>query len=388
MINMEAMHDHLTKEEFEKNEKKRDDNVPPIDVVSFEDLNDVCVDDLLYDIGNLRLAHRPRLNEKNIEEQLAKVKEFHIAYLVIDIKERGLQEPLILYPQTKRVIEGNRRLCALKILAKIATISETIATEESETPDELKEEFLKQFPYIQQFEDLIDPTDSSLQDFKKMNVPCIKISKGTSQEAIFAYLTSIHIARKEPWEKYNRAKMLQKLRKKGLSYKSIGKIARISRSTATREVETYYLHEEYRKRHPEDESWVDRYYYFYELLGSKGKKFRKNQNNIYNFMSLVAADTYNETKEVRELLNAVDETEQTSFTQAELKLLKTDAKYKPSFKSAHYTKVGQIIKFLDFISIEEINLLVDNTERRKFLERLYNSCDKVLDRIDKKRGNM
>ena len=64
-----------------------------------------------------------------------------------------------------------------------------------------------------------------------------------------------------------------------------------------------------------------------------------------------------------------------------------DSKYKPNFKSAHYTKIGQTTKFLDFITTEEINLAVTESERRKFLERLYNSCGKVLDRIDRKRDN-
>ena len=385
---MGTMHDLLTKEEFEKDEEKRDLKHPPIETVFFEDLIEVCIDDLLYDIGNLRLAHRPRLNEKNIEQALATAKEFHIAYLVIDIKERGLQESLILYPRSNKVIEGNRRLCALKILSKIAQISETIANADKDVVEGLKKEFLEKYQHIQQFEELIDPTDTFLQDFQKMQVPCMQIDKRSSQESIFAYLTSIHIARKDPWQKYNRAKMLRKLHQNGYSYKAIAKIARVSRSTATREVETFYLHEEYRKLHPEDEDWVGKFYYFWEILGSKGKKFRKNQNNIHNFMSLVAAGAYDETKNVRELLNALENTEQTSFTQAELGLLKfDDSKYKPNFKSAHYTKIGQTTKFLDYITREEINLAVNEPERRKFLERLYNSCEKVLDRIDRKRDN-
>jgi len=185
--------------------------------ITLEEQIPVFVRDLEYDLRNLRLAHiMPKLNEKNIEVILSTTREFRVNYLVEDIKERGLQEPLVLYPQTNMVIEGNRRLCALKILAKIAEISNIVETiiDENESK-KIIQDYLKEYPHLKQFENLIEPDNPLLQQFQNMKVSCNRIARGTSPEAIDAYLTSIHVAHKEKWKKYNRAKMLYKLRRQG-----------------------------------------------------------------------------------------------------------------------------------------------------------------------------
>lgn len=359
----------------------------PIVTIVIEEQPPIYVADLEYDLRNLRLAHMGKLNEENIEAILSSTREFHVNYLVNDIKERGLQEPLILYPHGNMVIEGNRRLCALKILAKISEISKIIETVNNENDSEIIQDFFKKYPYLEQFENLIEPDNPLLQQFQNMKVSCNRIARGTSPEAIDAYLTSIHIAHKEKWKKFNRAKMLYKLRNEGLHLADIAKIAEVSRSTATREIETFKLHREYRRAHPEDIDWVGKFYYFWELLATKGTKFRQNKNNIHNFMSVLASDAFGGTKQVRELLDAVSETEQTSFTQDEIRSLKSSAdKYKPDFKSADYTKVGQTTKILDYFSNKELELAATDPKRKNLLEKLYKSCEKVLEKIDRRQS--
>lgn len=356
------------------------DKISKIKVVTFEGTKKINIDDLHYDVGNQRLAHMNQINEKNVEELLASTKEFHVKSLITDIRERGLQEALILYPQSNIVIEGNRRLCALKILSKIAEISDL--------SDEAINTFLEANPYFEQFENLIEPNNNVLKQFQSMMIPCVRISKGTSQEAVEAYLTSIHIAHKEPWEKYNRAKMLYNLRRHGLSFTDIATIAEISRSTATREVQTFNMLKEYRRVHPEDGKWINKFYHFWEFLGPKGTSFRQNKQNVSNFMSLVAADVYTSSKDVREFLNAVSVEEKKSFTQNDLRQFKSDeSRYRPTFKSSIYTKIGQTTKILEHFSSKELELALTNNERRKFLEKLLKSCEKVLEKIETKENS-
>jgi len=313
----------------------------------------ISVFSLLFDKQNLRLAHFGNLSEKNLENTLWGF--FHLDVLYEDIRERGLQEPLILYPEGNIVLEGNRRLAVLRRLAVEA-------------------------------EDTKDPV---LKQFYNYKVPCFRVRKNTPDEDIEAYLTSIHVARKEPWEKYNRAKMLHKLyHKRKCSYETVARIAEISRGTAKREIVTFEYLNNYSKKY-KDPDWIKKYYHIWEFMAPKISKYRVNEQNIQIFLNSLSRGIFRTSKDVREYVQEISllgETHSKITQQAIKEKLEEINRYRPTFKSPIYDKITSIIKILKNFPESEIEKAISDSERRKFLEVLADTSDKLLEKIEKRRG--
>ena len=91
---------------------------PTAEAIVFEPEAEIPVDDLELDKQNNRITHLVIKNDQELEEQLWR--GGRLVNLKNDIKARGLQEPLVLFPESFTVAEGNCRLVCLKRLQREA----------------------------------------------------------------------------------------------------------------------------------------------------------------------------------------------------------------------------------------------------------------------------
>ena len=89
--------------------------------VRFEKERPFNVEDLRLHIHNNRITHLEIKDEKELEDILWR--EGKLLPLYHDIMNRGMQEPLILFPNQFRVAEGNCRLVCLRKLHQEANKS-------------------------------------------------------------------------------------------------------------------------------------------------------------------------------------------------------------------------------------------------------------------------
>ena len=78
-------------------------------IVTFEKTEKIEIDELTYDLENIRSLHKNPSNQLEAEEFLKEMSDIEL--LKDDIQRRGLQEELIV-DSSNKVIEGNRRLFA------------------------------------------------------------------------------------------------------------------------------------------------------------------------------------------------------------------------------------------------------------------------------------
>jgi len=197
--------------------------------IRFEREKLMDVNELKLDVKNNRITHL-KVEPQKLEDILWK--EGKLQSLYNDILNRGMQEPLILYPKTSIVAEGNCRLVCVKKIHREA----------------------------------IESDDPKLERFKKYSVPCKRMLSDTSPSDIDAFLTEIHVGRKKRWPEYNQAKLLYKLKNKdNLPIEEIASIARSSRPIVTRKINCYMFMKQYIEMFPEDHDYVGNFYIFWEF---------------------------------------------------------------------------------------------------------------------------
>jgi len=220
--------------------------------VEFEKERLFNIEDLKLHFENNRITHLEIKDENELEDILWR--DGKLLPMYHDIMNRGLQEPLILFPKQLTVAEGNCRLVCLRKLH-----------EESFRSDE--------------------PT---LTRFRRLMVPCKRIVTGTPDADVDAYLTEIHVGRKKKWPEYNQAQLLHKLKYRfNLPLEEIAQIARSSRPTVTKKIQCYQLTKDYHKALPQDEDFIKKFYYFLEFLHPDLEQFRAKDANIKKFMKWV-----------------------------------------------------------------------------------------------------
>ena len=270
-------------------------------------------------------------------------------------RQEGLQESLILWPQSFTVVEGNCRLVCLKRL-------------QHEAKAELKKN--KSFEF-----------DLRLKEFLKPSVPCRRITKNTPDVDIHAYLTEIHVGRKERWLEYNKARLLFKLKyDDDLTLEEIARISRSSRPTITKKIDAYRYTHAYHKEFPDDTKFVNWFYYFWEFMHSSLDEFRRDETKVTKFMKWIHSGKFSNSKEVRVLPKVMNDAgafqkfEEADMVEARRIIVKAD----PTITSPLYRKVSSLASTLEYLSHREFRLLLNDLSRRDLLQNLVSTATKLL----------
>ena len=326
---------------------------PTAEAVTFEPEEYIAVDELELDMRNNRVTHLAIESEQELEGRLWREKEMSL--LKNDIKSRGLQEPLILFPAGSTVAEGNCRLVCLKRLQR-----------EAETEQEKDESF---------------GSDPKLKNFLDFKVPCKRITEGTPIVDIDAYLTEVHVGRKRRWPTYNQAKLLSKLKYEGdLTLEEIARIGRTSRPTITRKIEAYRYTTAYHETFPDDKEYVRWFYYFWELTHHSLEEFRHDGAKVTKFMKWIHSGKFSDSKEVRVLPKVLGNQaafrrfEEADMAGARRIIIKAD----PTITSPLYRKVSGLANTLEAFPPREFRLLLNDSSRRDLLRNLITNATKLL----------
>ena len=306
------------------------------------------ITNLKLDTKNNRITHL-KIKDEELEEILWK--EGKLQSLFYDIMNRGLQEPLVLHPNSTTVAEGNCRLVCLKRLHRDANKSD----------------------------------EPLMQKFKKISVPCKRIAKDTPRSDIDAYLTEIHVGRKRKWPEYNQAKLLYKLKvTDNLPIEEIAAIARSSRPTVTKKINCYTYTKQYHEEIHEDEDYVKKFYFFWEFQHPDLEKFREKESNVKKFMKWVYYGKFPTSKHVRNLpkvmanQKAFSKFEMTNMEEAVQSMLKID----PTIRSPLYRKINTITLLLNDFPQDELLEIVGDQPKKNMIYQLKQSATKLLKYID------
>lgn len=317
-------------------------------ILQFEREKVYNLEELELNSKNNRITH---LTIKTEELENILWQEGKLQSLYNDIMNRGLQEPLVLYPKTTLVAEGNCRLLCLKRLHK----------------------------------DAIKSNEPRLQKFKKISVLCKRIVKDTPTADIDAYLTEIHVGRKKKWPEYNQAKLLYKLKHRdNLPLEEIAAISRSSRPTVTRKINCYTFTKQYHQEIPQDMDYVKKFYFFWEFQHPDLEEFRKKPSNIKKFMKWVYYGKFPISKDVRELPKVLKNSK--AFAKFESKnmeeAIKILVEIDPTIRSPLYRKINAMTLQLKKFSREDILDIVDDEPKKNIIFQLRQSATELLKYID------
>jgi len=215
----------------------------------------VKVRDLRLDPKNPRFRHLGTFgNEKEMESALWKQPSTRTLYHEIEYSQ-GLSTPLLI-DSNKVVREGNRRLVCLRHL--IARIMEG---------------------------------ESDVPLTKIQEVPCFILPPGAKEEDIAVYLTLEHITGKKEWRPINQAAHVYDLHNvHRIDFRRIADIIGRSQSYLRAMEKAYGATLEYHNLYPEDDGWMSKYSYFFEVyrhrrttewIGAKGN-LRRLSKWIHN----------------------------------------------------------------------------------------------------------
>ncbi len=315
--------------------------------VTFLALQKYPINDLHYDVRNVRLLHKEFSSEKDAENEIWLQSDMD--YLYNDIKDRGLQEELIIN-NSLVVQEGNRRLAACKKLY-----------------EEQKTGKIEKKP------------------FNFSSVKCKRFAPGTSPLDVEVFLASIHVGGKKEWPDYNQARLLYNLRhERHLSIDTLANITRKSKTTILKKYEAYELTEKYRKSHKKDKNWSEKYPHFIEFLRKDLEEFRENAKNVDKFMSWLEDGKITNSLDVRHLKSVTNSPralhilEKKDITEA----LKVVVQFDPTVKSPTYKKIVTITKLLKAFPTKEFAKTIEEGARLKLLRDLRNSADILIRQIE------
>lgn len=331
---------------------------PTAEAIVFEPEEDIAVDALELDKQNNRITHLVINNEQELEDRLWRVGK--LVDLKNDIKARGLQEPLVLFPESFIVAEGNCRLVCLKRLQREAENEEKI--------------------------DKSIASDPRLRRFLKLMVPCKRIAKNTPTVNIDAYLTEIHVGRKKKWPQYNQAKLLSKLKyDDDLTLEEIARISRSSRPTISKKIEAYRYTSKYHKQFPDDTDYIRWFYYFWEFMHPSLDEFRRDGGQTIKFMKWIHTGKFSKSRDVRILpkvlgnSDALKKFEETNMDDARQIIIKAD----PTITSPLYRKVSSLSNTLEALSHREFRLLLNDPIRKALLRSLIRTVNDLLKEAEK-----
>ena len=331
---------------------------PTATVVRFEREESVALSELELDLRNNRVTHLSIGDEQELEDRLGR--EVNLVTLKNDIKIRGLQEPLVLFPDNNIVAEGNCRLVCLKRLQREASL-----------------ELQKDKPF---------ESDLRLRDFVDPQVPCKRIAENTPEVDIDAYLTEIHVGQKSRWPQYNQAKLLSKLKSEDdLTLEEIARISRSSRPTIIRKIDAYRYMTMYLKMFPSDDDFAKLFYYFWEFAHRSLDGFRSDDSKVEKFMKWIYSGKFPTSKDVRILPKVLSDSEafrkfeESDMASARLIIIRSD----PTVISPLYRKISSLANTLDTLPNREFRLLSNDQSRVSLLRSLITAARKLLREAEK-----
>ena len=310
--------------------------------IEFAAQRSIKVGDLKLDPENIRLAHLSITSQSEIQSHLWNT--FKLKRLYDDIKNRGLQEPLILYPNNNIVAEGNCRLsCLLKIL-------------EQGTDDEIN---------------------------KIKAISCKRISPNTSERDIDAYLAEIHVGQKIEWPEFNQAKLMHRLyHDRGLSLEEISRIVRKTRNLIHFKINAY--EETLKYSNQLGEKWYDKFVYVWEFVKHKNlDDFRSSASNTRRFMSWIKDGKFKTSKDIRYFDKILSDKkifklfERYDFETAFNALVDID----PTLKNSAYKKAVDITKILVKFPRSEVKNMCEDKNKLRILTNLKNTLDELLKEV-------
>ena len=326
--------------------------------VAFEEEERIGLNKLQLDMKNNRVIHLAITDKQKIEDRLWR--ESGMVSLKNDIKIRGLQEPLVLFPGSCVVAEGNCRLVCLRRLQHEASLEQ-----QKDKPFE---------------------SDLRLENFVDPKIPCKRIAEDTPEVDIDAYLTEIHVGRKRKWPEYNKAKLLSKLKlEDDLTLEEIARISRSSRPTIARKIDAYRYTTMYHKTFPDDDDFIRRFYHWWEFTHRSLDEFRSDEPNVKKFMKWLRSGKFPTSKDVRLLPKvwkddkAFRKFEESDMTGARHVIIKSD----PTVISPLYRKIFGLANTLDTLSHREFRLLSNDQSRKILLRSLIAKASKLLKEAEK-----
>jgi len=312
------------------------------------DLVDIPLDKLKLDPLNIRFRHiLRRLNDEEMIEWIWKEAETKKLYQQIKFSQ-GLQEQPIVDSDFV-VKEGNMRVvCLLKLRGEIQS------GEISSIPIEK-----------------IDP------------VRCIVLPKKIEETEIAILLTRVHVARKTPWRALNQASQVYDLHTKhGYSFDKIADSCGMGKISAMRMVDAYERTLEYHDKNPDDQLWVSRFSYFYELLKRKQlKDWVTDPENVEKFMQWISKGQIEKGMEVRDLpdIIAVPTAYKTLLNGGSIReALKIVANENPAVTSKSFKTIEKAIEELRTFPRNELIDTIKNPAKMQMLEKLHSELEAII----------
>ena len=305
--------------------------------IQFEKETMISISELKLDYDNIRLVHTDVKSFDEIKKALWT--PLKLSLLSEDILQRGLQDPLELYPNSKIVAEGNCRLLCLKELFN---------------------------------QNKIGP-----------KIKCKRIVTKTPIADIEAYLAGIHVGQKAEWPEFNQAKLLHTLyHKRGLSYEEITQIVRKTRRTVNEKITAFELTFKHKQELGDD--WHKKFVYVWEFIRNKNlENFRSSDKNVKRFMNWVKTKKINNSKQIR-ILDRILENQKTKtlfetkdYDSAFSALVIID----PTISNRSDKKVAEVIDVLLSLKRKDVKNIAENSARVKILKNLKKTVDNLLEEI-------
>ena len=213
---------------------------------------------LKLDPQNVRFKHIPDpMTDEQIEEYIWKQPDTKSTFREIKFSQGLSEQPYVkkISETEYRVIEGNRRSVCLRRLA-----AEIVSRKEKNIPLEK-----------------IDP------------VQCIVFPDDTDESAIALFLARIHVSGKKDWPAMDKgAHVYDLIKKHDYDWDEVAKAISIGKNTISQNVKAYDTTQEYHKKFPEDEMWLQRFSHFLELYKRRAlKEWSDNPTNLSKFMEWV-----------------------------------------------------------------------------------------------------
>lgn len=326
-----------------------------LELIANAKLEEIPIDRLKLDVGNVRLLHEP--GKKDEEEAQKLILDDPKTYELCDqiLAAKNVLEPLIVDTDNK-VIEGNRRLVCLRILDKQASAGELEGV--------------------------------SKDQFKK--VKCRVVPSTVNKKTVDLYLSTIHVGKKLPWKLFNRAKHLYRLMVvHGMTFNEIAENTGTSRAQISRSLKAYSLVMSYARRYPDDKKeWVHKFTYFDELLKRKDlKDLREEEGFLDKFAEWVHEGKFEDVRGVREL-NAVwnDPAAKRAFENEDLKAArKVIERDRPEFTDPNFKLIRNIIDFLRSAPREDLDAIAASASKLKLLNSLEAEIKNLIIELEARR---
>ena len=272
--------------------------------------------------------------------------------ILLDIRNNGLQEELILHPTENIVIEGNTRLACIIRLNQ-----------------ECKE---------------TEPPNKQLQKFAKPFIRCKRFNSGTSKNDMDIYLAQIHVAGKTKWPRSNRARLLYNMHdRQNIPVSAIAYAAQLSAPTVYREIKSYKYCKQYIEEHitnRDDPDILKKFYYFWEFTRKSLDGFRKDEQNIKKFMKWVRMGKFSNSKQIRDLHGVLENADfykiflDYNMDVAIEELYKTN----PSFNDVLYKQVQILLDKFEKFSTNECYQINNDPLKCALLHKLELAVNKLL----------